>query len=94
MAKDGGLNRNLSLEAVRVTEAAAVASVAWMGRGDEKAADQAAVDAMRQIYITDPAQVAPFVYQPAADIRIESGLIALAGVLLTALAVWEFNRES
>jgi len=47
MAKDGGLDRNLSLEAVRVTEAAAVASVAWMGRGDEKAADQAAVDAMR-----------------------------------------------
>ena len=47
MAKDGGLDRNLSLEAVRVTEAAAVASVAWMGRGDEKAADQSAVDAMR-----------------------------------------------
>ena len=47
MAKGGGLDRNLSLEAVRVTEAAAVASLAWMGRGDEKAADQAAVDAMR-----------------------------------------------
>ena len=47
MAKDGALDRNLSLEAVRVTEAAAIASIAWMGRGDEHAADQAAVDAMR-----------------------------------------------
>jgi fructose-1,6-bisphosphatase II / sedoheptulose-1,7-bisphosphatase len=41
-------DRNLALEAVRVTERAAIASSAWMGRGDEKAADQAAVDAMRQ----------------------------------------------
>ena len=47
MAKDGALDRNLSLEAVRVTEAAAIAAVAWMGRGDEHNADQAAVDAMR-----------------------------------------------
>ena len=41
-------DRNLALEAVRVTERAAIASATWMGRGDEKAADQAAVDAMRQ----------------------------------------------
>jgi len=41
------MNRNLSLEFVRVTEMAAVASARHMGRGDEKAADQAAVDAMR-----------------------------------------------
>ena len=41
------MERNLALEAVRVTEAAALASSRWMGRGDEKAADQAAVDAMR-----------------------------------------------
>ena len=41
------MDRNLALEAVRVTEAAALASSRWMGRGDEKAADQAAVDAMR-----------------------------------------------
>jgi fructose-1,6-bisphosphatase II / sedoheptulose-1,7-bisphosphatase len=41
------LNRALLLEAVRVTEAAAIASWNWVGRGDEKAADQAAVDAMR-----------------------------------------------
>jgi fructose-1,6-bisphosphatase II / sedoheptulose-1,7-bisphosphatase len=37
----------LALEAVRVTEAAALAAARLMGRGDEKAADQAAVDAMR-----------------------------------------------
>ncbi len=42
------LGRNLALEAVRVTEAAALAASKWMGRGDEKAADQAAVDAMRK----------------------------------------------
>ena len=43
-----GLDRNLPFEAVRVTEAAAVAASRFIGRGDEKAADQAAVDAMRQ----------------------------------------------
>ena len=41
------LDRNLALEAVRVTEAAALAASRLMGRGDEKAADQVAVDAMR-----------------------------------------------
>jgi fructose-1,6-bisphosphatase II / sedoheptulose-1,7-bisphosphatase len=41
------MDRNLALEAVRVTEAAALSAVRLMGRGDEKAADQAAVDAMR-----------------------------------------------
>lgn len=40
-------DRNLALETVRVTEAAAIASARLMGRGDEHAADQAAVDAMR-----------------------------------------------
>lgn len=43
------LGRNLALEAVRVTEAAALAAAKWTGRGDEKAADQAAVDAMRRM---------------------------------------------
>src|SRR4030081_4090797 len=42
------MDRNLALEAVRVTEAAALAASKLMGRGDEKAADQAAVNAMRQ----------------------------------------------
>ena len=42
------MDRNLALEAVRVTEAAALSASLLMGRGDEKAADQAAVDAMRR----------------------------------------------
>ncbi|HJT07514.1 MAG TPA: class II fructose-bisphosphatase [Stellaceae bacterium] len=42
------MDRNLALEAVRVTEAAALSASRLMGRGDEKAADQAAVDAMRK----------------------------------------------
>lgn len=40
-------DRNLGIELVRVTEAAALAAARWMGRGDKEAADQAAVDAMR-----------------------------------------------
>ncbi len=40
-------DRNLAIDLVRVTEAAALAASRLMGRGDEKAADQAAVDAMR-----------------------------------------------
>jgi len=44
------MDRNIGLEAVRLTEAAAMASARLMGRGDEKAADQAAVDAMRKAF--------------------------------------------
>ena len=40
-------DRNLALELVRVTEAAALAAGRWIGRGDEEAVDRAAVDAMR-----------------------------------------------
>jgi len=47
MAGEAKMDRNLALEAVRVTEAAALAASKLMGRGDEKKADQAAVDAMR-----------------------------------------------
>src|SRR5438094_2839915 len=56
MSKDGHvsvqshlvLERILSMEIVRVTERAAVSAARWTGRGNEKAADQAAVDAMRR----------------------------------------------
>lgn len=44
---DPRLTRNFSLEAVRVTEAAAIACRDWIGRGDERGADRVAVDAMR-----------------------------------------------
>jgi fructose-1,6-bisphosphatase II len=40
-------DRNLALELVRVTEAAALAAARWIGRGQKESADQAAVDAMR-----------------------------------------------
>src|SRR5687767_9447700 len=40
-------DRNLALEIVRVTESAAMAAAAWVGRGQKEKADQAAVDAMR-----------------------------------------------
>jgi fructose-1,6-bisphosphatase II len=42
-------DRNLALELVRVTEAAAMAAARWMGRGDKEGADGAAVDAMRLV---------------------------------------------
>jgi fructose-1,6-bisphosphatase II len=44
---DAPLDRNLALDLVRVTEAAAMAAGRWMGRGDKEGADGAAVDAMR-----------------------------------------------
>ena len=47
-------DRNLALELVRVTEAAALAAARWVGRGDKEAADQAAVDAMRLLMDTVP----------------------------------------
>ena len=47
-------DRNLALELVRVTEAAALAAARWVGRGDKESADQAAVDAMRLMLDTVP----------------------------------------
>jgi fructose-1,6-bisphosphatase II / sedoheptulose-1,7-bisphosphatase len=47
MPEELKMDRHLALEAVRVTEVAALSASRLMGRGDEKAADQAAVDAMR-----------------------------------------------
>lgn len=44
------MNRNLALEFVRITEAAALSCAHLIGRGDEKAADKAAVDAMRKAF--------------------------------------------
>jgi fructose-1,6-bisphosphatase II len=45
-------DRNLAMELVRVTEAAAMAAGRWIGKGDKEAADQAAVDAMRLVLDT------------------------------------------
>ena len=49
-ATDSTTDRNLALELVRVTEAAALASSRWMGLGDKIAADGAAVEAMRRVF--------------------------------------------
>ena len=46
------MDRNLALNLARVTEAAALASAKFLGRGDKNAADQAAVDAMRRMFDT------------------------------------------
>ncbi|MEM6909694.1 MAG: class II fructose-bisphosphatase [Pseudomonadota bacterium] len=51
-ASENALERVLVLEMVRVTEAAAVAAAQLIGRGDEKAADAAAVEAMRRAFDT------------------------------------------
>ena len=49
MSTASTVDRNLALELARVTEAAAIMAARWMGRGDKIAADQAAVDAMRNV---------------------------------------------
>ena len=54
MAEKQVPDRNLALELVRVTEAAAMAASRWMGRGDKNGADGAAVEAMRLVLSTVP----------------------------------------
>src|SRR5258705_12948813 len=49
MREPQGLDRNLALDLVRVTEAAAMAAGRWVGRGDKEGGDGAAVDAMRHL---------------------------------------------
>ena len=51
-ARDAAPDRNLALELARVTEAAAMASARWVGRGDKNGADGAAVNAMRLLINT------------------------------------------
>ncbi len=50
VSKGVSVDRNLALEFVRITEAAAIASARWLGRGKSDEADQAAVDAMRKAF--------------------------------------------
>ncbi|MBI3245988.1 MAG: class II fructose-bisphosphatase [Deltaproteobacteria bacterium] len=44
------MDKNLALEVVRITEAAALAAAQWLGKGDESAADLAAAEAMRKLF--------------------------------------------
>ncbi|HEX3918367.1 MAG TPA: class II fructose-bisphosphatase, partial [Caulobacteraceae bacterium] len=97
------LDRSLVMEAVRVTEAAAVAAWSLVGLGDEKAADQAAVDAMRNALNELPIEgvivigegerdEAPMLYigekvGKGTGPRIDIALDPLEGTTLTAKAM-------
>ena len=48
------MERSLSMELVRVTEAAALAAARWMGRGKKAEADEAATQSMRDVFDTIP----------------------------------------
>ena len=87
------LDRNLALEAVRVTEIAAIASSFHMGRGDEKAADQAAVNAMRdflnELDVNGKVVIgegerdkAPMLYK--GEVKVDIALDPLEGTTITA----------
>src|SRR5690348_12912503 len=47
---DSGMERELALEVIRVTELAALAAAQWMGRGKKDEADEAATSAMRSVF--------------------------------------------
>jgi fructose-1,6-bisphosphatase II / sedoheptulose-1,7-bisphosphatase len=96
------LDRSFALEAVRVTEAAAVSAARQIGRGDEKAADQAAVEAMRAAFNILPIDgtvvigegerdEAPMLYigekVGSGGIKVDIALDPLEGTTLTAKAL-------
>ncbi len=64
-------DRNLALELVRTTEAAALAAARWMGRGDKEGADGAAVDAMRIILGSVPMDGVVVIGEGEKDEEIE-----------------------
>ena len=61
------MDRNLALEVVRVTEAAALASARFMGRGDEAGADRAAIEAMRRAFNAIPVSGTVLIGEGSAD---------------------------
>ena len=96
------LDRAFALEAVRVTEAAAIAAANQIGRGDENAADQAAVEAMRRAFNQLPIDgtvvigegerdEAPMLYigekVGSGGVAIDIALDPLEGTTLTAKAL-------
>ncbi|HTT97056.1 MAG TPA: class II fructose-bisphosphatase [Rhizomicrobium sp.] len=98
----GHLDRSFSLEAVRVTEAAAINAARQIGRGDEKAADAAAVEAMRAAFNILPIDgtvvigegerdEAPMLYigekVGSGGIKVDIALDPLEGTTLTAKAL-------
>src|ERR1700753_3483503 len=96
------LERVFAIEAVRVTEAAAIAAANQIGRGDENAADQAAVEAMRRAFNQLPIDgtvvigegerdEAPMLYigekVGAGGVAVDIALDPLEGTTLTAKAL-------
>ncbi len=96
------LDRAFALEAVRVTEAAAIAAAEQIGRGDEHAADQAAVEAMRKAFNALPINgtvvigegerdEAPMLYigerVGSGGVSVDIALDPLEGTTLTAKAL-------
>jgi fructose-1,6-bisphosphatase II / sedoheptulose-1,7-bisphosphatase len=98
----GHLDRAFALEAVRVTEAAAVSAARQIGRGDEHAADQAAVEAMRRAFNILPIEGTVVIGEGERDeapmlfigekvgsggIKVDIALDPLEGTTLTAKAL-------
>jgi fructose-1,6-bisphosphatase II / sedoheptulose-1,7-bisphosphatase len=98
----GHLDRSFSLEAVRVTEAAAINAATQIGRGDEKAADHAAVEAMRAAFNILPIDGTVVIGEGERDeapmlfigekvgsggIKVDIALDPLEGTTLTAKAL-------
>jgi fructose-1,6-bisphosphatase II / sedoheptulose-1,7-bisphosphatase len=98
----GHLDRSFSLEAVRVTEAAAINAARQIGRGDEKAADHAAVEAMRAAFNILPIDGTVVIGEGERDeapmlfigekvgsggIKVDIALDPLEGTTLTAKAL-------
>ena len=84
------IGRNLALELVRVTEAAALKAGRWMGRGQKEAADQAAVDAMRMVLNTIPMDGVVVIGEGAKDkapMLFEGEHLGCAGEPKTDIAV-------
>src|SRR5258705_8668907 len=61
------MDRNLALEVGRVTEAAALESARFMGRGDEAGADRAAIDAMRRAFNAIPVSATVVIGEGSRD---------------------------
>src|SRR6476661_2247505 len=91
-------DRNLGLDLMRVTEAAALAAGRWAGRGDKEGGDGAAVDAMREVIGEGEKDEAPMLYNgeevgdgtgPEYDIAVDpvDGTTLLANGMPNAIAV-------
>ncbi len=65
----------------------------WMQAGAAVNPVHYGVDALRQTYLTDPAAIAPFTFEPTASVLVDSAVIAGTGVAFMAGAVWLFARE-